>query len=123
MGGIASQKTRHKRKCMQDAAEYVLNAVIANKVDVGLIKKLFPDLKDDDDMTNALLIASDIFKSTLEEKDLNKKVRGAEYLRDTAGQKPDTNVTGNVTVEKVFVTKEEEKETLKHIAEVIADKG
>lgn len=118
LGGIASGKAKHKKKILQQLAESMLNAPIQQEKAKEQVKKLFPTIAADD-VTNAALVLADIFVDMMKSRDLKSKIKAAEFIRDTAGQKPETSVTGSVTVEKVFVSEKEQEETLKHIKEVI----
>lgn len=118
MGGQASKEAARRKKNLKELTQMLLeNPVFSDKAKKN-IKMLFPDV-DVEDMTNGMAMTANILLSAITSKDLKEKVKAAEYLRDTAGQKPETSVTGSVTVEKVFVSEKEQEETLKHIKEVI----
>lgn len=55
------------------------------------------------------------------EQALSGNVKAFESIRDTIGEKPveKTEVTGNMEVQKVFITEKEHKEVEKHIDDVI----
>lgn len=120
LGGIASGEAKRKDKLLKQLAEHILNAPIQQEKAKEQVKKLFPTIADED-TTNAALVLSDIFVNMMKSRDLKSKIKAAEFLRDTAGQKPETTVNGSVSVEKVFITEKEQKETVKHIEKVLAD--
>lgn len=55
------------------------------------------------------------------EQALTGNVKAFETIRDTIGEKPidKQEVTGNMEVQKVFITEKEQKEVEKHINDVI----
>lgn len=117
-GGKASGIARRKKKNLKELTQMLLENPVVSEEAKAQIKLLFPNV-DTEDLTNGMAMTANILLSAITSKDLKEKVKAAEYLRDTAGQKPETSVTGSVTVEKVFVSEKEQKETLKHIKEVI----
>lgn len=118
MGGQASKEAARRKKNLKELTLLLLENPVVSEEAKAQIKLLFPNV-DTEDLTNGMAMTANILLSAITSKDLKEKVKAAEYLRDTAGQKPDTNVTGNVTVEKIFVSEKEQEETLKHIKEVI----
>lgn len=119
MGGQASKEAARRKKSLKELTLLLLENPVVSEEAKAQIKLLFPNV-DTEDLTNGMAMTANILLSAITSKDLKEKVKAAEYLRDTAGQKPDTNVSGSVTVEKVFVSEKEQAETLKHIKEVIA---
>ena len=120
LGGIASGEAKRKDKLLKQLAEYILSAPIQQEKVKEQVKKLFPTIADEN-TTNAALVLSDIFVNMMKSRDVKSKIKAAEFLRDTAGQKPETTVNGSVSVEKVFITEKEQKETVKHIEKVLAE--
>lgn len=118
MGGQASKEAARRKKSLKELTLLLLENPVVSEEAKAQIKLLFPNV-DTEDLTNGMAMTANILLSAITSKDLKEKVKAAEYLRDTAGQKPETSVTGSVTVEKVFVSEKEQKETLKHIKEVI----
>lgn len=118
MGGQASKEAARRKKSLKELTQMLLENPVVSEEAKAQIKLLFPNV-DTEDLTNGMAMTANILLSAITSKDLKEKVKAAEYLRDTAGQKPETSVTGSVTVEKVFVSEKEQEETLKHIKEVI----
>lgn len=120
MGGKACREKNRKKKTLKELTLLLLENPVVSEEAKAQIKLLFPNV-DTEDLTNGMAMTANILLSAITSKDLKEKVKAAEYLRDTAGQKPETSVTGSVTVEKVFVSEKEQKETVKHIEKVLAD--
>lgn len=120
-GGEGNKKAIARKKTLQELTKMILDNPVVSEEAKEQIKALFPDANPED-ITNGMAMIANIMYSAITSKELKDKVKAAEFLRDTSGQKPATTVDGAVTVEKVFITKEEEKQTLKHIKEVIAKK-
>lgn len=118
MGGQASKEAARRKKNLKELTQMLLENPVVSEEAKAQIKLLFPNV-DTEDLTNGMAMTANILLSAITSTDLKEKVKAAEYLRDTAGQKPETSVTGSVTVEKVFVSEKEQEETLKHIKEVI----
>lgn len=118
MGGKACREKNRKKKSLKELTLLLLENPVVSEEAKAQIKLLFPNV-DTEDLTNGMAMTANILLSAITSKDLKEKVKAAEYLRDTAGQKPETSVTGSVTVEKVFVSEKEQEETLKHIKKVI----
>lgn len=114
MGGNACREKNRKKKTLKELTLLLLENPVVSEEAKAQIKLLFPNV-DTEDLTNGMAMTANILLSAITSKDLKEKVKAAEYLRDTAGQKPETSVT----VEKVFVSEKEQEETLKHIKEVI----
>lgn len=80
-GGIASGKGRAKKRDMKAVAK----ALLESRIDPGVSKKLrkqFPDLGKEISMTEAILASVGL--RAIEKGD----PKAAEFVRDTAGQKP-----------------------------------
>lgn len=120
MGGKACREKNIKKKTLKELTLLLLENPVVSEEAKAQIKLLFPNV-DTEDLTNGMAMTANILLSAITSKDLKEKVKAAEYLRDTAGQKPETSVTGSVSVEKVFITEKEQKETVKHIEKVLAD--
>lgn len=118
MGGKACREKNIKKKSLKELTLLLLENPVVSEEAKAQIKLLFPNV-DTEDLTNGMAMTANILLSAITSKDLKEKVKAAEYLRDTAGQKPETSVT----VEKVFVSEKEQEETLKHIKEVITGKN
>lgn len=120
MGGEANKQKIKRKKNLKELTQMLLENPVFSDEAKQNIKMLFPDV-DVEDMTNGMAMTANILLSAITSTDLKDKVKAAEYLRDTAGQKPETTVNGSVSVEKVFITEKEKKETVKHIEKVLAD--
>lgn len=120
MGGQASKEAARRKKSLKELTQMLLENPVFSDEAKKNIKMLFPDV-DVEDMTNGMAMTANILLSAITSTDLKDKVKAAEYLRDTAGQKPETTVNGSVSVEKVFITEKEQKETVKHIEKVLAE--
>lgn len=120
MGGQASKEAARRKKSLKELTQMLLENPVFSDEAKQNIKMLFPDV-DVEDMTNGMAMTANILLSAITSTDLKDKVKAAEYLRDTAGQKPETTVNGSVSVEKVFITEKEQKETVKHIEKVLAE--
>ena len=120
MGGEANKQKINRKKSLKELTQMLLENPVFSDEAKQNIKMLFPDV-DVEDMTNGMAMTANILLSAITSTDLKDKVKAAEYLRDTAGQKPETTVNGSVSVEKVFITEKEQKETVKHIEKVLAD--
>lgn len=118
MGGQASKEAARRKKSLKELTQMLLENPVVSEEAKAQIKLLFPNV-DTEDLTNGMAMTANILLSAITSTDFKEKVKAAEYLRDTAGQKPETSVTGAVTVEKVFVSEKEQAETLRHIKEVI----
>ena len=120
MGGKACREKNRKKKSLKELTLLLLENPVVSEEAKAQIKLLFPNV-DTEDLTNGMAMTANILLSAITSKDLKEKVKAAEYLRDTAGQKPETTVNGSVSVEKVFITEKEQKETVKHIEMVLAE--
>ena len=120
MGGQASKEAARRKKSLKELTQMLLENPVFSDEAKKNIKMLFPNV-DTEDLTNGMAMTANILLSAITSKDLKEKVKAAEYLRDTAGQKPETTVNGSVSVEKVFITEKEQKETGKHIEKVLAE--
>lgn len=80
-GGINSGKTRRKKKTMREAAQLVLNLKSPDKIKAEL-KKL--GIKDADAINQTAMLISILNRA------LKGDVRAAEFMRDTAGENPQT---------------------------------
>lgn len=120
MGGQASKKAARRKKNLKEWTQMLLENPVVSEEAKAQIKLLFPNA-DTEDLTNGMAMTANILLSAITSTDLKEKVKAAEYLRDTAGQKPETTVNGSVSVEKVFITEKEQKETVKHIEKVLAE--
>lgn len=113
-GAIACNKAREKKKTFREIMEW-LGSRPATAQEKANFANIFPNI--DEEVTKDVLVAAAQYHKAINRLD----TKAATFIRDTAGQKPDTVITGTVTTEKIFITPEEKKATLDHIKEVIAD--
>jgi len=113
-GALAATEVKKKKKTFKEIMEW-LGSCPATAQEKANFSNIFPDV--DEEVTKDILVAAAQYHKAITRLD----TKAATFIRDTTGQKPDTVITGSVTTEKVFITPEEKKATLDHIAEVIAD--
>ena len=82
-GGIASGKARRERKLIRETLETILRMKYRGGDMVSL-----EDLEAIADAKGANLSVQDIICIKMTERAMKGDVRAAEYIRDTAGQKP-----------------------------------
>lgn len=102
-GGIASGIAKREKRTMREIAEIILSKDV---------------MTSDGVVTGKYAILAKVIK-----KALKGDLQAATFIRDTIGEKPTDKqeITGNLGVKKVFVTKEEQAEVEEHIADVIGD--
>lgn len=102
-GGIASGIAKREKRTMREIAEIILSKDV---------------MTSDGVVTGKYAVLAEVIK-----KALKGDLQAATFIRDTIGEKPTDKqeVTGNLGVKKVFVTKEEQAEVEEHIADVIGD--
>lgn len=81
MGGIASAEVKKKKKLFKDIAEVLLSKQAPKEIE-ELIRQKFPDLTDEE-LTGKMAVLFSQFA-----KAVKGDTRAAEFLRDTAGEKP-----------------------------------
>lgn len=84
-GGVASGIARRKKRTMKNAAKFLL--------DMGVAEEKMKDTMrafglEDEDLTNQMAVMISVFRSAL-----TGDVRAAEFLRDTAGQGTDYEIS------------------------------
>ena len=84
-GGKASGEARRKKRQMQQAAKLLLNMPVVGE---NAVKNLETLGFSEEDMTNQMALLVRVFQKALQTGD----VRAAEFLRDTAGYNPETNL-------------------------------
>ncbi|MDR0723904.1 MAG: hypothetical protein LBF23_01820 [Endomicrobium sp.] len=99
-GGIKSGQIRREKKLLKDV----------------ILDLLYSKSKTDKNKTNQELMVASLF-----EKALTGDSKAFEVLRDTAGQKPTdkTELTGDLRIQKVFITKKYTKQADKLIDDFI----
>lgn len=117
MGAEATNKKIHRRKTYREIIE-ALGSQGVTELEKEKFLTMFPGINADEITKDMLLIAS-MFNQAIG----RGNVKAASMIRDTVGEKPDTTINGTLTTQKVFVSPEEQKQALEHIAEVIADDG
>lgn len=102
-GGIASGIAKREKRTMREIAEIILSKDV---------------MTSDGVVTGKYAVLAKVI-----EKALKGDLQAATFIRDTIGEKPTDKqeITGNLGVKKVFVTKEEQAEVEEHIADVIGD--
>lgn len=102
-GGIASGIAKREKRTMREIAEIILSKDV---------------MTSDGVVTGKYAVLAKVI-----DKALKGDLQAATFIRDTIGEKPTDKqeITGNLGVRKVFVTKEEQAEVEEHIADVIGD--
>lgn len=115
LGNLAQQQFKKKRKALKEIIE-TLGMSPATDLEKQKFQTMFPDVPAEEITKDMMMIAS------MYNQGIGRgNVKAASFIRDTAGEKPDTNITGSITTEKIFVSAEEKKLVMEHIAEVIQD--
>lgn len=115
LGNLAQQKYKKRRKTLLEIIT-TLGMMDATKQEKEMFMQMFPDA-DPAEITKDMMLIASMYNQGIRKGN----VQATNFLRDTAGEKPDTNISGSLVTEKIFVTEKEHKEALKHIAEVVAD--
>lgn len=104
LGGFASGKAKRERKTIREELEFLLSKQLKNN-------------KGEDISTREAISTAMIGQA------IKGNVKAFIAIRDTIGEKPSDKqeITGSLSVKKVFVTKEEQAEVEEHIADVIGD--
>lgn len=84
-GGKASGEARRKKRQMENAAKLLLDMPVVGE---NAVKNLETLGFEEEDMTNQMALLVRIFQKAIATGD----VRAAEFLRDTAGYNPETNL-------------------------------
>lgn len=115
MGAEATNKLKKKRKTFREIIE-TLGPMGATENEKEMFRQMFPYV-DPDEITKDMMLIASMYRQAI----LKGNVRASSMIRDTAGEKPDTNITGSITTEKIFISAEEKKVALEHIAQVVTD--
>lgn len=103
LGGLAKAEKDRKLKTFADAFNFILQQEITNK-------------KGEKATTQEAIVSSMVKKA------IEGDVKAAQFIRDTIGQNPTNKqeiLSANLTMQKVFVTKDDEEKALKHIEDFI----
>lgn len=84
-GGKASGEARRKKRQMRQAAKLLLDMPVVGE---NAVKNLETLGFSEEDMTNQMALLVRVFQKAIQTGD----VRAAEFLRDTAGYNPETNL-------------------------------
>lgn len=84
-GGVASGAARRKKRAMKNAAQLLLNMPVVGE---NAVKNLETMGFVEEDMTNQMALMVRVFQKAIQTGD----VRAAEFLRDTAGYNPETQL-------------------------------
>lgn len=106
-GGKASGAARRRKKEMRELAKIMLDCEASSSMKEA-IKKVFPDLADEDITVSAAILAKQADKAA------KGDIKSAEFLRDTSGQKPTEKVDnvssdGSMTPSRISVEKIEDR--------------
>ena len=115
MGAAATNAKIRKRKSFREIIE-TLGVTDATDLEKEKFRQMFPGA-DPDEITKDVMLVASLYNQGIG----RGNVKAAAMIRDTAGEKPDTTISGSITTEKIFITAEEKKEALKHIAKVVAE--
>lgn len=115
MGAEATNKKIRKRKTFREIIE-ALGVSDATEQEKQKFLQMFPGA-DPDEITKDMMLVASMYNQGIG----RGNVKAAAMIRDTAGEKPDTTISGSITTEKIFISAAEKKAALKHIAEVVAE--
>lgn len=115
LGNLAQQQFKKKRKALKEIIE-TLGMSPANQLEKEKFQTMFPGVEVDG-LTKDMMLVASMYNQSIG----RGNVKAASFLRDTVGEKPDTTISGSITTEKIFVTKEDEQKVLQHIKEVLND--
>ena len=115
MGNLAQQNVKKRRRTFREIIE-ALGTMDATDAEKEKFLQMFPGA-DRNEITKDMMLIASMYNQAVG----RGNVKAAGMIRDTAGEKPDTNITGSITTEKVFVTEKDIKEVEKHINSLIND--
>jgi hypothetical protein len=115
MGAEATNKKIRKRKTFREIIE-ALGVSDATETEKQKFLQMFPGA-DPDEITKDMMLVASMYNQGIG----RGNVKAAAMIRDTAGEKPDTTISGSITTEKIFISAAEKKAALKHIAAVVAE--
>jgi hypothetical protein len=114
-GALATNAKIKKRKTFREIIE-ALGVSDATEAEKQKFLQMFPGA-DPDEITKDMMLVASMYNQGIG----RGNVKAAAMIRDTAGEKPDTTITGSITTEKIFISPAEKKAALKHIADVVAE--
>lgn len=114
-GAAATNAKIKRRKTFREIIE-ALGTEEATETEKAKFLQMFPNA-DPDSITKDMMIIASLYNQSIG----RGNVKAAAMIRDTVGEKPETTISGTLTTEKVFITPDEQKEALDHIAQVIAE--
>ena len=115
MGAAATNAKIKKRKTFREIIE-ALGVSDATESEKQKFLQMFPGV-DPDEITKDMMLVASMYNQGIG----RGNVKAATMIRDTAGEKPDTTITGSITTEKIFITQEEQKKVEAHINSVICE--
>ena len=116
-GAEVSNKLQHRRRTFAELVK-AMGAMEATEREKERLLEAFPNV-DPDEITKDMMLIASMYNQSIG----RGNVKASSFLRDTAGEKPDTTINGTLTTQKIFVSPEEQQRALEHIAEVVADDG
>ena len=114
-GALATNAKIKKRKTFREIIE-ALGVSDATEQEKQKFLQMFPGA-DPDEITKDMMLVASMYNQGIG----RGNVKAAAMIRDTAGEKPDTTISGSITTEKIFISAAEKKAALKHIADVVAE--
>lgn len=114
-GQEAGIEVKRKKKTLRELIE-ILGSQPATENELSMFQKQFPGI-DVSEITKDMMLLASAYNQAIG----RGNTKAMSFLRDTKGEKPETVISGSVTTEKIFITPEQQQQTLDHIAEVIAD--
>jgi hypothetical protein len=114
-GALATNAKIKKRKTFREIIE-ALGVSDATEDEKRKFLQMFPGA-DPDEITKDMMLVASMYNQGIG----RGNVKAAAMIRDTAGEKPDTTISGSITTEKIFISAAEKKAALKHIADVVAE--
>ena len=101
-GGIASAKKRRERKAMKETLEEMLSMPLKNgaSADIGKVRNIAAMKGKNITMQEAIMLS-------MLQKAAKGDVRAAEFVRDTAGQRPTDKMDMNVELPIFFAGEDE----------------
>lgn len=115
LGNLAQQNVKKRRRTFREIIE-ALGTMTATEQEKERFLQMFPGA-DRNEITKDMMLIASMYNQAVG----RGNVKAAGMIRDTVGEKPDTNITGSITTEKIFISEKEHKETIQHIQKVIAD--
>jgi hypothetical protein len=99
MGGQAHKEKRLKDKNFQELAQHLL-AMDAPDIVKQAVKKIFPEMQEKEITNRMAMLAS------VSQKAIKGDIKAAEYVRDTAGEKPIERIENMGSVQLIISDEE-----------------